>query len=242
MQAVLASPRHRGVQVVAVGQVLGCVGGPPLEPAKLVRVQAERRCQIPPHRFGGDALDGHRSFGEMAGRVESVPHVPIPAARPMPVDAEGWFPVDEDDNRVIPAHQKAVLLAAGCLDQNLAPLRGDRTVERVGDGQREQVRIGHHLGAVVAGVEVPGARVVRGPDLMGSVGSVLGADSASVAAGGSALTGSDPVRGLAADRAPAGCGEMNRCWDDVPLYLLGEHWSMRGAVASVDCGSGRMGQ
>ena len=42
----------------------------------------------------------------------------------------------------------------------------------------------------------------NGFDPSGSAGSVL------VAAGGSALTGSDPGGGLAADRAPAGRGEM----------------------------------
>jgi hypothetical protein len=40
-----------------------------------------------------------------------------------------------------------------------------------------------------------------------------------VAAGGSALTGSDPWdEGLSADRAPDGREETNHCWDDVPLY------------------------
>jgi hypothetical protein len=47
-------------------------------------------------------------------------------------------------------------------------------------------------------------RHVNRADLMGSAGLVYRAGFVLVAAGGSALSGSDPGRGLAADRAPAG--------------------------------------
>ncbi len=55
---------------------------------------------------------------------------------------------------------------------------------------------------------------------MGFVGSVLGAGSTTVAAGGSALTGSDPYEVLRQIVRPVVVRRRNRCWDDVPLSEL----------------------
>ena len=70
------------------------------------------------------------------------------------------------------------------------------------------------------------------PDLMGFVGSVLGAGSAKVAAGGSALTGSDPLVEVWRQTVrPLVVRRRTTAGMTCPLHL-GEHWSMRSSAVS----------
>jgi hypothetical protein len=93
-----------------------------------------------------------------------------------------------------------------------------------GDLAADSVAIGQPDAEDFCGVTAPmqDHQGAERPDLMGFVGPVLGAGSTKVAAGGSALTGSDPLVEVWRQTVrPLVVRRRNHCWDDVPPVRVG---------------------